>query len=248
MAARIRGILFDLGDTLLDFGRVDVRAMFEAGGRLAYQYLKDLGQPLPSFEAFHRRQLWAIRWNYLKSRLTRREFNALDLIGRLSISMGHNLTHQQTLDLAWLWYEPLSRTARMEPGLRGLLGRLRDSGLVLGLVSNTFVPGEVIDRHLGQLGLLEFLPVRVYSCDVRYRKPHRNIFLIALGQAKLAPAETIFVGDSLEADIAGANRAGMISVFKAPGHHRSGTSVKPAHRIARLAEVEDIVAKCNQPA
>jgi HAD superfamily hydrolase (TIGR01509 family) len=246
MTKRIKGILFDLGDTLLDFGRVDVASVFEAGARLAYDYLKKLDQPLPPFAKFHRRQLWAFRWSYFKSRFTRREFNSLDVIGRLSLRMGHDLTDEQMAEMAWMWYEPLSRCATVEEGTRETLLKFRDEGLLLGLVSNTFVPGTILDRHLRQLGLLELLPIRVYSCDVRYRKPHRNIFDEALRQAGLLPAETLFVGDSPHADIKGANRAGLVPVLKDPDGRYAKASVKSLHRIRCLAELEQIVVQYNR--
>jgi len=244
-STQIKGILFDLGDTLLDFGRVDVLSLFESGARQAYEYLKTHKLPLPPFAKYHRQQLWAIRWSYLKSRLTRREFNALDIIGRLSLRMGHDLTHQQTLELAWLWYEPLGRCAKIEEGVLSMLEEFRVAGLTLGLVSNTFVPGEVIDRHLLREGLLHYLPVRVYSCDVRWRKPNPNIFAAALDQAGLKPGQSLFVGDSLQCDIDGANHTGMISVLKDPSDAHLSSSIQPRHRIHHLVELKDIVARYN---
>jgi len=246
MAQRIKGIFFDFGDTLLDVGQVDRFSLFEAGSQLAYDYLRSLNKPVPSFGRYHRRQLWAVRWHYFKSRLTRREFNALDVIGKLAAGMGHDLTFEQTVELACLWYEPLSRSMTVEDGLAEMLVHLRDQGLTLGVISNTFVPSQALDRHLARLGLLVLLPVRVYSCDVRFRKPHANIFSIALERAALAADEALFVGDSLEADIRGANRAGMISVLKDPAdrHHRS--RIKPKHRIRKLAELPSIIAAYNR--
>jgi len=245
MTEPIEGILFDLGDTLLDFGPLDVQSLFEAGARLAYDYLKELGQPLPTFAKYHRKQLWAIRWNYFKSHLRRREFNALDLIGRLSARMGHDLNHEQTVELAWLWYHPLGDCASVEDGLRDILGRFRDAGLMLGIVSNTFVPSEVLDRHLKKESLLDLLPVRVYSCEVGYRKPNGNIFKIALRRAELTAARTLFVGDSPRADIDGANRAGLISVLKDPAGRYAASKIKPRHRIRRMRDLVGIVSQYN---
>jgi len=248
LARQIDGILFDLGDTLLEFGQVDVPSLFEAGAKLAYEYLRKLGKKLPPFPKYHRQQLWAVRWNYFKSRLTNREFNSLDLIGRLSKRMGHGLNHDHVLELAWLWYEPLSRSACVEPGLRTTLETLRDMGMKLGLISNTFIPGQVLDRHLAAAGLLDLLSVRIYSCDVVYRKPHRRIFELALKQANLSASKTIFVGDSPQADITGANRAGMISVLKSP-KNPAGTGIStPAHRIDRISQLVEIVENYNAPA
>ncbi len=245
MPRDVEGILFDLGDTLLDFGRVDVRGLFEDGARLAYQYLEELGQPVPSFSRFHRKQLWAIRWNYLKSRLTRREFNALDLIGVTSRRMGQQLTEEQTAELAWLWYEPLSDCATIEPDLPELLARWADDRLLLGVVSNTFVPGEVLDRHLERLGLLKYLPIRIYSCDVRYRKPNPNIFRLALDPSGLLAERVLFVGDSPRADIEGARRFGMRTVLKDPSGRFDDADVPADYRIRRLAELDSVLAACN---
>jgi len=246
MVDRIKGILFDLGDTVLDFAPVDIRVMFEAGAKLAYEYLQGLDQPVPSFAKFHRKQLWAIRWSYLKSRITRREFNSLELIGRVGKSMGHNLNDEQMAHLAWLWYEPLSRCATVETGLLDLLQGFRDDGLTLGLVSNTFVPAEVLDKHLRQEGLLEFFPVRVYSCQVRYRKPSAEVFRIALERTGLEPSQALFVGDSPQADIDGANRAGLVSVLKDPKGRHDGIRIKPAYRIRQLSQLPGIVARHNR--
>lgn len=245
MTRQIDGILLDLGDTILDFGQVDIPSLFEAGARLSYEYLRQMGLPLPAFPRYHRRQLWAIRWNYLKSRFTRREFNSLDVLGRLTLRMGHTLTPEQTLELAWLWYEPLSRQATVEPGTRELLEGFARRGLKLGLVSNTFVPGEVLDRHLERENLLDLLPVRVYSCNVRYRKPSGSIFRLALNRTGLEPSRTLFVGDSPVADIQGANRAGLISVLKDPRARHDHAAVSPRHRIRTLVELEDVVRQYN---
>jgi len=237
--------MFDLGDTLLDFGRVDIPSVFEAGAKLAHQYLSDLGCEVPSLRRYHRQQLWAIRWSYFKSHFTRREFNSLDLLGRLSSRLGHDLTPEQVVELAWAWYRPLKNCATVETGLRELLGELHAGGLILGVISNTFVPGEVLDRHLSEEGLLELLPIRVYSCDVKYRKPNPVIFRIALERAALLPNETIFVGDSPHADVRGAQAAGMIPILKDPTGSHDPTSLGAKHGIARLAELKQILSRYN---
>ena len=121
--AGIRGIFFDLGDTLLDFGPVDTIDMFEQGAKLTYAYLQERGVPLPSFSDYHRRQLRAIRWSYAWSRIRRREFNSLDIIGRLAARMGQELALDDLDEVAWRWYEPLSRQAA-----GSVSGRIRGVG------------------------------------------------------------------------------------------------------------------------
>lgn len=241
--ADIQGILFDLGDTLLDFGSVDTIDLFEQGAHLSYDYLKSLHQPLPAFHIYHRRQLWAIRWAYFKSRLIRREFNSLEILGRISQTMGQNLSQEQFEQLAWFWYEPLSRQARVEKDLPSVLRNFRDRGIKLGIMSNTFIPGPVLDRHLRQEGLLEYFPVRIYSCDVQYRKPDPRIFGLALQQLNLRANQLAFVGDSLSADIAGANRAGMVTILKDPSGKKSHPRIKPARVIRNFSELPAAIAQ-----
>lgn len=242
---RIKGILFDLGDTLLDFGPLSTREMFVRGARMAYRYLQQTGHSLPPFRTYHRRQLRSVQWHYFKSRITRREFNALDVLVSTGRSMGYKLTPEETQELAWQWYQPLGRQARVENGLVEMLAEFRRAGIVLGVISNTFVPGEVLDRHLERVGLLEHLTVRVYSCDVRCRKPDRRIFQIALDRAHLAGPEVMFVGDSFRADVLGAQRAGMVSVLKDPSGARRHRRIRPTHRVASLRELPRIVASHN---
>lgn len=242
---RIKGILFDLGNTLLDFGRVDMLRLFKEGARQAYSYLQELNQPVPPFRRFHQRQLWAIRWGYFVTRLTGREFNSLDVLRGISQSMGQSLTPEEVVELSWRWYQPLGSCARVEEGLTELLEGFGRDGLRLGMVSNTFVPGEVLDRHLRQLGLLKHFETRVYSCDVRYRKPDKRIFEIALESVGVAAGEAMFVGDSLKADVAGADAAGMISVLKDPTGKKRRRGVEPRHRVTCMAELPAVVAAYN---
>lgn len=240
---RTKGILFDVGGTLLDFGNVDTRRLFYDGALQAYEYVRSLGQPVPDFCVYHRRQFLAVHWHYALSRLTGREFNALDVLGQLSLRMGQQLTPAQLEELAWQWYEPLGRTATCEPGLAELLEDFRRQGLRMGLVSNTFIPGPVLDRHLAKEGLLGFFESRIYSCDVRYRKPHRRIFHIALEHIHSTPQETIFVGDSLRADIFGSSRVGMTAVLKDPTGRLRSRRARPHHRILALSELGRLVGE-----
>lgn len=243
MAKAISTILFDLGDTLLDFGPVNIGQQFTAGAKLAYEHLKQQGRPLPSFKRFKRVNMLAIRWAALKSAVTLRDFNAADLLQQVCENkLGFSLSRDELMELCWFWYEPLHRQASIEPHLRELLQGIQDSGVKIAIVSNTFIPGKVLDRHLEEVGLLDILPDRIYSCNVGYRKPHRRIFDVALEQMQAKAEETIFVGDTPRADVGGAGRLGMITVQKDPENKRRSLLYRPAHRIRCLSELKQILA------
>jgi HAD superfamily hydrolase (TIGR01509 family) len=90
-----------------------------------------------------------------------------------------------------------------------LLETLRGRGLKLGLVSNAFDPPELLHRDLASLGVAERLDVAVFSSEVGRRKPDRAIFDRALAVLGIDAAATLFVGDTLSTDIAGAAALGM---------------------------------------
>ena len=50
------------------------------------------------------------------------------------------------------------------------------------------------------------------------------------------------IGDSPQADVTGANQAGMISVLKDPTGRYDSDTVGADHRICRITELRDIVA------
>jgi putative hydrolase of the HAD superfamily len=238
----LRAILFDFGDTLVDFEPMATRAVFLKGAASSYAFLKERGYTLPPFDLYCKRQFSDVRWAYLVAKLRRREFNGVNLLRSFCRSIGVDLNDADLLELAWLWYEPLTLHASVENDLLATLADLRDRGLKLGLISNTFVGGAIHDRHLEQHGLLDLFPVRVYSSEVGYRKPDARIFQIALDQLDVTAREAMFVGDLVKTDMVGARGMGMTTVLKQPW----GTS--RSHRradfvIQQLSELTGIVRR-----
>src|SRR5437660_5769375 len=104
----LRAILFDLGDTLIDFEPMDTRAVFRDGANRTYSLLTGRGHTLPPFERFCREQFRAVRWAYFWAKFRRREFNSLDLLRSFCAKMGAAVDEATLLELAWLWYSPIT--------------------------------------------------------------------------------------------------------------------------------------------
>lgn len=242
MSSKIDTILFDLGDTLLDFGKVSVARLFDSGGRLAYDYLQKQGHTLPPFKTFYWKNYVAIRMNVIKCAITLKDFHAARLMDKLLKEMSIEVDRENLLELCWLWYKPLHDCARIESGLVEMLKDFTQSGLKLGVVSNTFIPGETLDRHLEETGLLPWLPKRIYSCDVGWQKPKPVIFRKALEIMESNAHETLFIGDKERNDVRGAKRVGMKTVRKdITGRKRS----KADFKIKSMLELRDVIKKCN---
>ena len=243
----LRAILFDLGDTLIDFEPMDTRAVFRMGAGSTYEFLLQRGYSMPPFEEYCRRQHSAVKWAYFWAKFKRKEFNSKHLLGEFCAKLGANLSVDELNQLAWLWYEPLTRHSSTEPETLDVLGELRNSGLKIGLVSNTFIAPEIHDRHLDMLNLLELISVRVYSSEVGHRKPDPRIFQVALDQLNVTASETIFVGDLIKTDIVGARRLGMKTVLKQPwgsarSHQKADIVIRSISELPMALKLSESVA------
>jgi len=94
--------------------------------------------------------------------------------------------------------------------VRETLEELRGRGLRMGLISNFEV---WLEDLLEDLGLIEFLEVRVISGREEYEKPHPRIYELALERSGADPERSLHVGDSPISDYDGAREAGIRAVL-----------------------------------
>jgi putative hydrolase of the HAD superfamily len=100
---------------------------------------------------------------------------------------------------------------RLYPEVRKTLARLRADGARLVVVSNWDVS---LHDVLARTGLAPLVDGAVISAEVGVAKPDPAIFARALVVAGgVQPGEALHVGDSLEADVAGAKAAGIEPVL-----------------------------------
>ena len=239
----IKAILFDIGETLLIFGRVHKAQLFQQGAKLTYDYLKGLDQPTGSFRSYYWRNLLTLRWRYFISNLTGNDFNSLELLKKINSKKGVDLTDRQWTELAWLWYEPLSKLVHTEPDITETLTKLKNMGLKLGILSNTFVPDSSLEKHFEQLGILDFFGVRMYSYQFDFRKPDPRIFKIAAERVGCEPENIMFVGDRLDNDIYPALKLGITAVLKNAYTNNGRPIPKGAYKITHLSELLALVQK-----
>jgi HAD superfamily hydrolase (TIGR01549 family) len=241
----IRAILFDLGDTILDFGRVNTTRAFLLGARATHAFLREQGQPAAWFPLYALRNLLRLRSRYLLSDILQRDFNSLEVLQAVGAKTGVNLSPGLWERFAWLWYEPLSQCAKVEPDLPETLAALRKLDLKLGIVSNTFVNRASLEKHLQLLGILEFFDVQLYSHEFSIRKPNREIFRIAAERIDAPIGNILFVGDRIDNDIHPAMQTGMKAVLK-DAYTNAGKRTPPgAYRVRRLAELPALVRQIN---
>ncbi len=217
----LEAVLFDWGDTLMDF-QFDEELMdraFRAG--LEALEREDLAAA-DEIRAHFREHFEPLFW-------VPGTVEEIEYPGMIRDALAHFGTELSDDELArfleaehaaWQPARVLGSTTH------ALLDSLRDDGLKLGLVSNAFDPGWLLRRDLEQLGIEQRIDVAVFSSEVGVRKPHPEIFGRALAALEVAPERTLFVGDRLYEDVRGAGELGMTTVqalwFRADEHPDGG--------------------------
>jgi HAD superfamily hydrolase (TIGR01509 family) len=203
----LQAVLFDWGDTLFHFAYDE--ALIEAGwdAGLAAVGRDDLPGHEETASRFRERYLpllWA------PDSLDEVEYP--ELIRELLAGFGAELTDEELERFLIAEHAAWDPARELGAHTHALLDALRGRGLRTGLVSNAFDPGWLLRRDLERMGLTERLDVIVFSSEVGKRKPHPSIFEAALEPLGVGPDNVLFIGDRLDADIAGANELGMTSV------------------------------------
>jgi HAD superfamily hydrolase (TIGR01549 family) len=245
MDNKVKAVLFDLGETLLNFGKVKTNRLFRQGARLSYDFLKSSGQPVGGFEYYCWSNLIALRIRHFISNITKNDINSSALLRAIGTKRGIRLDAEQWRHFAWLWYEPLSKIARTEPGIKETLADLKQMGLKLGILSNTFVSSHSLEKHLERVGILDFFTVRMYSYEFDFRKGDARIFKIAAERLGEEARNILYVGDSIDKDIKPALKIGMMPVLKAADTNAGKSTPEGAWKITHLSELPALVKKIN---
>ncbi len=121
------------------------------------------------------------------------------------------------------------------------LQTLRRNGYKLGIVSNAGDNKDVI-QLVEKFEIQPYFDFVLTSAACGWRKPNPRIFEMALAHWGYSPSEAAMVGDKLEADIAGANQAGVFSIWaKRYARTRTEADAVPNALAETLSEIPDIL-------
>jgi putative hydrolase of the HAD superfamily len=124
-----------------------------------------------------------------------------------------------------------------EPMLRSLHGKYK-----LGIVSNYVIP-ECVYELLKNHDLDALFDVVVVSGAVNKRKPSKEIFNQTLNALSVSASETVFVGDTMDADVEGPKAVGMKTVYIKRREEKQFKNVKPDKVIKSLKDLPKVLQK-----
>ena len=218
----IRAVLFDLGDTLIFRAHEpDRERLYALMAAQVDPVLRSWGVESLDTEALLAELFSAIEAAQPVRRSQGYEVDAAFIARGALASHGIEVSPEQAVafwracavDLrAWGW--------QLYPDTLDTLRRVRALGLLTALVSNGWYTSDLRRPLLNDLGLSEELfDAFVLSPDLMRPKPRPEPFERALALLGVAPADAVFAGDDLDADVRGAKAAGMTTVWKLNGRH-----------------------------
>ncbi|HMC83438.1 MAG TPA: HAD family hydrolase [Candidatus Polarisedimenticolia bacterium] len=195
MLTQIAAILFDLFDTLCHLDELQYREGKRRSARI-------LGlEPNRYFDA------WLDLQELSQRGLLR---TARDRIREVCRNLGRAPGEEVLEAAARQEEEVLLRCATLHPDVVPTLERLRSfPDLRMALVSNATPSARAL---LGPLGLQEYFPVAVFSCEVGSVKPEPAIYQEACSRLSVAAPRCLFVGDGNGRELDGALGVGMRAV------------------------------------
>jgi HAD superfamily hydrolase (TIGR01549 family) len=244
----VRGVIFDLGSTLMYFdgdwedvinrGVADMLAFFKRRhvkldeGALAESFI---AERRAGREVAHRTRQEVTCGGSLRAALEEVDapIEAFPLVPEaVRISFGPE-------EDAWKAY----------PDAQVTLKQLQGNGLRLGLLSNA-TDDLFIQRLVNRLGLRAWLSPTFSSAGLGLRKPRREPFDLILSRWNLPPKSVIMIGDTLDADILGAHNAEMrgilITADESARNEKDRERIIPDATIPTLSELPSLIETWQQ--
>jgi putative hydrolase of the HAD superfamily len=192
MSAR-PGVIFDLDETLLDRA-----ASIASYGREFYADFKRYVRDTP--------ETFLVRF---------RELDGNGYVSRESFFDGlAQYLGAPDVDasvIAGHFYENAWTRPQLMHGAVEMLQALRDAGMAIGIVTNGRSRNQ--RKKIANTGLDRLIDGCIVSEEFGAKKPDPSIFLAACEMLRLEPNAAWFVGDNPEADIIGAHRAGLRTIW-----------------------------------
>ena len=238
----IKGIIFDLGHTLLQLNRELDEVAREGAEAMADWYYKKKRIKLDqaalvetflvereiAFQRANRSQMEIPLWQTLKVALEK-------------IEAPVTTTSKILLDAAVkIYLAPEQAAWQVYPDAISTLKLLKERQYRLGLYSNA-TDDAYVQRLINENKLRPELSITFSSAGLGWRKPDPQGFALIAKRWDLSTKEIVVVGDALEFDVLGAHNAGMSSILVQRQAAPSASSITPTAVTNDLAALPTII-------
>jgi 2-haloacid dehalogenase len=225
---KYKTLLFDVDDTLLDFG---------AAEKLALQLLfEEQNIPLTSEVEEQYKKINQGLWR----RFEAGELDRDEVVNtRFSILFNEYGKEMDGILLEKNYRSYLEQGHQLVDGAFVLISELHND-FDLYVVTNGV--SKTQDKRLRDSGLFPLFRNIFVSEDTGYQKPMKEFFDYVFSRIpNFRVEEALIIGDSLSADIKGGELAGMDTCWFNPNMKYNHTNIKPSYQIHNLEELKQIV-------
>jgi FMN phosphatase YigB (HAD superfamily) len=229
----IKAVLFDMFDTLMMIEKD--HEFYSHSLKRAHDFLvaKGIKVDLEAFEKAYiesRDALYAVA----DSKLEEPHFNVRIANALCKLGYSYDASSELVAGATDAFCEGFMTYVRIDEHVKVILKKLHGT-FKLGVVSNFAIP-ECVLQLLEREGLTKFFDVVVVSGAVNIRKPNPQIFRKALDALGVMAEETVFVGDTVDADVEGAQEVGMKTIFIERRVQKGAAEAYPTQTIKSLSE------------
>lgn len=240
----LEAVLFDLGNTLIYFDAQDhLDEVLHQADQALFLKLRAHGYAIQSDfqESFRRR----MDLYYQEREVEFIEYTTRYVLRNLLEEQGYLVNEASLIDSLHAYHQVTQSHWKLEGDTFQTLQHLVDKNIRLGLVSNAGDDADV-QNLVDQAGIRSYFDVILSSAREGIRKPNPHIFWRALSALEAQPEQAAMVGDTLGADILGAQNAGLLAIWIT---RRADTPQNKAHRetiipdatIHKLLELPDLI-------
>lgn len=200
LSMKYKAIFFDLDDTLTKSNTIYNQSLRYASAYLASKYSLDVDEfyhlaqekykvIAATFPTVHTRH----------SRILLFRMALEEAVGRYDLSL-----LPEVEDMYWDYF---LEHMRLYDGVEETLGKLRNSGIRLAIVSDGSLSLRI--RKVKKVGLLPYFDAVVASEEVIFEKPFSAIFTLAMEKLDVDAPEVLMLGNDYKNDIRGAQLLGI---------------------------------------
>jgi len=220
-------VFFDLDHTLWDFERNSGEALTDIFEDLRlHNYCIPAPEPFIQNYKEHNHRCWE---QYRKGEITKDDLRTV----RFELALKDFDIVDPHLAMV-IGDEYVSRSPykrHLFPGTVEVLEHLYESYQLL-IITNGFE--EVQHIKINESGLKKYFNTIITSERAGVKKPHPDIFHLALQEAKTVPESAIMIGDDAEADVAAAIAIGIDGILFDPHKKNTGGNFKVIHDLYEL--------------
>jgi putative hydrolase of the HAD superfamily len=193
---KIKAILFDVDNTLIDFMKMKQEAV-----RAAAAAMVEAGLPMKQLEV--ECEIWGLYAKY--------GYEYQKVFQKLLMNKMKRVDHSILAPGIIAYRRKKEGFLVSYPRVYETLQTLKEKGYKLGVLSNA--PRIQAWLRLAAMNLHKTFDAVVTFDDTGKRKPDPAPFRKVISELKIKPKEIVMVGDDLERDIAGAKKFGMKTIF-----------------------------------